>query len=138
MNPVDHPHGGGNHQHIGKKNCTMTMIWFNWLCRQGFYNFKIRCTRSKGGSHCCAENWSATWYAEGQGLRGGFTGFYALRRCWHCINVVPEGTQLRQTRIQTKVFHNQHEQCRNVPSGRYRRRVWRESAMFHRAPTQTI
>src|SRR5277367_4434748 len=76
MNPVDHPHGGGNHQHIGMKSssdfaCQTSDI----VCRQGFHNLKIRCTRSKGGSDCCSETWSVTWYTEGQGLRNGLNGF---------------------------------------------------------------
>ena len=25
MNPVDHPHGGGNHKHLGKPNCISRM-----------------------------------------------------------------------------------------------------------------
>lgn len=70
MNPVDHPHGGGNHQHIGKKRSARNgNIHSNMPCRQGFHDLKIRCTRSKGRSYCCSENWSVAWYSEDKGLR---------------------------------------------------------------------
>ena len=52
MNPVDHPHGGGNHQHIGKAST---------ISRYGVQ-------RSKGWSYRCPKNRSATRYSEDQGL----------------------------------------------------------------------
>ncbi len=110
MNPVDHPHGGGNHQHIGKKTCRMKIIWSDSLSRQGLHNFKIRGTGTKGGSYCCSENWFATWYTEGQGLRGCLKDFMHFGGVGIASDVVPEGTQLRQTRTQTIVFHERYEQ----------------------------
>jgi hypothetical protein len=121
MNPVDHPHGGGNHQHIGKQRALlMVRIRSNTSRRQGFYNLKICCTRSKGGSHCCSENWSATWYTEGQGLRGSLKGFHTLRRCWHCINVVPDGTEIRRNKdFRQMIFVSVMKNC-----DLYNRPVW--------------
>jgi hypothetical protein len=76
MNPVDHPHGGGNHQHIGmRRSSTCECRSSNIIYRQGFYDLKIRCARSKGGSHCCSEDGSIAWCTEGQGLRVGPNGF---------------------------------------------------------------
>jgi hypothetical protein len=97
MNPVDHPHGGGNHQHIGMGSlfdfeCQVSNI----LYRQGIYNLKICCTRSKGRLDCCSENWSITRYTEGQGLRCGLNGFPGIRMCWLCMNVLSDGAQLRR------------------------------------------
>lgn len=44
MNPVEHPHGGGSHQHIGHASTVR------------------RCpSRPEGWSHCCKEDWSSAW-----------------------------------------------------------------------------
>jgi hypothetical protein len=98
----------------------MVRIRSNTSRRQGFYNLKICCTRSKGGSHCCSENWSATWYTEGQGLRGSLKGFHTLRRCWHCINVVPDGTEIRRNKdFRQMIFVSVMKNC-----DLYNRPVW--------------
>jgi large subunit ribosomal protein L8e len=70
MNPVDHPHGGGNHQHIGHastmardssagKSSSTELVKGSSL---------IRFCRSKGRSHCCSSYWSSPWYQEAQGI----------------------------------------------------------------------
>lgn len=62
MNPVEHPHGGGNHQHIGKastvKRGTSAGRKVNHL------NFVILLSilliflySILGWSHCCQKNW---------------------------------------------------------------------------------
>jgi len=70
MNPVDHPHGGGNHQHIGKAST---------VSRQAVPGQKVGLIaarrvgtlRFSSGSHgiltgACVD-WSVAWYRQGQG-----------------------------------------------------------------------
>jgi hypothetical protein len=71
MNPVDHPHGGGNHQHIGKAST---------IARSAVPGQKVgliaaRRVRSFVSyfgllTKLCIINiidWSATWYSQSQG-----------------------------------------------------------------------
>jgi ribosomal protein L2 len=74
MNPVDHPHGGGNHQHIGHAS---TMARDSSAGKSSTNLVKgsslIRFYRSKGWSHCCSSYWSPPWYQEAQGINFYFT-----------------------------------------------------------------
>lgn len=72
MNPVDHPHGGGNHQHIGKASTIarsavpgqkVGLIAARRVCNIRVFPFE-----------CCGVNsillfldWSVAWYCQGQG-----------------------------------------------------------------------
>ena len=68
MNPVDHPHGGGNHQHIGKAST---------IARSAVPGQKVgliaaRRVRSFVSyfgllTKLCIIDWSVTWYSQGQG-----------------------------------------------------------------------
>ena len=71
MNPVDHPHGGGNHQHIGKAST---------IARSAVPGQKVgliaaRRVRSFVFYFCILTklciltliDWSATWYSQSQG-----------------------------------------------------------------------
>lgn len=68
MNPVDHPHGGGNHQHIGKAST---------IARSAVPGQKVgliaaRRVRSFVSyfgllTKFCIIDWSATWYSQSQG-----------------------------------------------------------------------
>jgi len=127
MNPVDHPHGGGNHQHIGKDmHSKYRRIISNIICRQGFHHFKICSTGSKGGSHCCSENWSVAGYAKGQGLRDGLTGFHTIRTYGLCVNVLADGVQLgrnREFKDRGDILALHH--CDNCSLGKvYRHTAW--------------
>ena len=79
MNPVDHPHGGGNHQHIGKAST---------IARSAVPGQKVgliaaRRVRSFVSyfgflTKLCIiilTDWSATWYSQSQG------GLNGTRRC---------------------------------------------------------
>jgi hypothetical protein len=71
MNPVDHPHGGGNHQHIGKAS---TISRYAVPGQKAGRKCSIKFARSKtsliaGFSHCCSSYWSAARYPEDQGLK---------------------------------------------------------------------
>ena len=70
MNPVDHPHGGGNHQHIGKAST---------VSRQAVPGQKVgliaarrvSTLRFSSWNHgvlidACVD-WSVAWYCQGQG-----------------------------------------------------------------------
>jgi len=70
MNPVDHPHGGGNHQHIGKAST---------VSRQAVPGQKVGLIAARRVSplrfssqnhgvliDACVD-WSVAWYCQGQG-----------------------------------------------------------------------
>ncbi len=66
IQPVDHPFGGGNHQHIGKPSTVSryappgrkVRFLFNYLMTLSF--------GCKGRSYCCSTNRSYTWYSSSQ------------------------------------------------------------------------
>ena len=70
MNPVDHPHGGGNHQHIGKAST---------IARSAVPGQKvglIAARRVRDFPNLCATSFtdgsgfpdrSAAWFGQGQG-----------------------------------------------------------------------
>ena len=68
MNPVDHPHGGGNHQHIGKASTIarsavpgqkVGLIAARRVCSFGSYFGLL--------TKLNIIDWSATWYSQSQG-----------------------------------------------------------------------
>ena len=82
MNPVDHPHGGGNHQHIGKAST---------ISRQAVPGQKVGLIAARRVSTLpfspqnlgvltgtCVD-WSIAWYRQGQGgIKGLFLRFSIL------------------------------------------------------------
>lgn len=76
MNPVDHPHGGGNHQHIGKAST---------IARSAVPGQKVGLIAARrvcvslslaGGPALicrCSLDWSPAWYGQGQGCLSGLT-----------------------------------------------------------------
>jgi hypothetical protein len=92
MNPVDHPHGGGNHQHIGhastmardssagKKKSSQTNRMNSVTHLLNYDPFH----RSKGRSHCCPSYWSPPWYQEAQGINHLY--HIVLLSCVHSPN----------------------------------------------------
>jgi hypothetical protein len=67
MNPVDHPHGGGNHQHIGKASTIarsavpgqkVGLIAARRVCEY----FTPECT----ASFMVSVDWSTSWFCQGQ------------------------------------------------------------------------
>jgi len=62
MNPVEHPHGGGNHQHIGKASTVKrgtsagrkVNLFLFFIILTTYYIFL---SFFLGWSHCCKENW---------------------------------------------------------------------------------
>jgi large subunit ribosomal protein L8e len=73
MNPVDHVHGGGNHQHIGKAST---------VSRYSVPGQKVGLIAARydpfflGMQVNCQTYWSSSWYKQGQG---------ELEYCLHCI-----------------------------------------------------
>lgn len=75
MNPVDHPHGGGNHQHIGKASTIarsavpgqkVGLIAARRVRTSPFFFFD---SFSQRVSLCT--DWSSPWFRQGQGgIRG--------------------------------------------------------------------
>ena len=60
MNPVDHPHGGGNHQASSVFNVWITLSDSFCLAHWSrLYHGSRRSRRSKSRSHCCQEDWSS-------------------------------------------------------------------------------
>lgn len=75
MNPVEHPHGGGNHQHIGKASTVkrgtpagrkVSFIFHRkFIMEYNYVFFKNENTLSTnlilhfflGRSYCCEKNW---------------------------------------------------------------------------------
>ncbi len=75
MNPVDHPHGGGNHQHIGKAST---------IARSAVPGQKVGLIAARRVrefsipeftvSFMVFVDWSASWFCQGQGVvESGFT-----------------------------------------------------------------
>jgi hypothetical protein len=85
MNPVEHPHGGGNHQHIGHastvkrdsppgKKVLIPSHTARHHCRSSF-RYTSTCFQlhmvsrefcAAGGSHCCSPHRSLAWYQPDQ------------------------------------------------------------------------
>lgn len=71
MNPVDHVRCLSNLEAAGDPltNCLSAPRWRKSpTYRKSFNDITVRCTRSKGRSHCGSENWSAAWDSKDQGL----------------------------------------------------------------------
>jgi large subunit ribosomal protein L8e len=70
MNPVDHPHGGGNHQHIGKASTiSRYAVPGQKAGRKYPSESDLRWTSLiTGFSYCRSSYWFAAWYPEDQGL----------------------------------------------------------------------
>ena len=77
MNPVDHPHGGGNHQHIGKAST---------ISRQAVPGQKVGLIaarrvrkllflRKTARTYHCSLDWSPSRYRQGQ---GGVDGYFVV------------------------------------------------------------
>lgn len=76
MNPVDHPHGGGNHQHIGKAST---------IARSAVPGQKVGLIAARRVRplvafvaifaliYRCRLDRSSAWYGQGQGCLGGLT-----------------------------------------------------------------
>lgn len=76
MNPVDHPHGGGNHQHIGKAST---------IARSAVPGQKVGLIAARRVRpfvafvaifaliYRCRLDWSSARYGQGQGRLGGLT-----------------------------------------------------------------
>ena len=67
MNPVDHPHGGGNHQHIGKAST---------VARSAVPGQKVGLIAARrvcnllswtGSFVHGSTDWSSPWFSQGQG-----------------------------------------------------------------------
>ena len=69
MNPVDHPHGGGNHQHIGHASTMARDAPAGILLSISFQSFPDPVIRSESRSHRCSSYWSTPWYCR-QGVEG--------------------------------------------------------------------
>jgi len=94
MNPVDHPHGGGNHQHIGHASTMARDAPAGILLSISFQSFPDPVIRSESRSHRCSSYWSSPWYCR-QGVEGlGGSGEGALvslcrllRAKWPCLRL---------------------------------------------------
>lgn len=82
MNPVDHPHGGGNHQHIGKASTISRYAVPGQKAGRKYPHTPDKCEAMMlmrlFYSHCCSSYWSAAWYPEDQGLDGFFWCSFAF------------------------------------------------------------
>ena len=82
MNPVDHPHGGGNHQHIGKASTISRYAvpgqkaGRKYTTRPGCSSFGLIVFPA---SYCCSPDWSATRYPEDKGLKVRQAGSWEFR-----------------------------------------------------------
>ena len=80
MNPVDHVHGGGNHQHIGKAST---------VSRYSVPGQKVGLIAARYPFFCYRHiliiqtYWSASWYQQDQGDLEWRVAFY-----WQCTSVV--------------------------------------------------
>ena len=70
MNPVDHPHGGGNHQHIGKASTINRYAAPGQKAGRKFTHAPsaLKMMLITFSSHRCPPYWFAAWYPEDQGL----------------------------------------------------------------------
>ncbi|OEH73560.1 60s ribosomal protein [Cyclospora cayetanensis] len=65
MNPVEHPHGGGNHQHIGHPSTvSRNAPPVQWA-------FTADLLMPEGGSYRCSPDGSAAWWSQGEAGRQG-------------------------------------------------------------------
>lgn len=80
MNPVDHPHGGGNHQHIGKASTIARsavpgqkagLIAARRVRSHSVFILRVWNSEYVG----LFSDWSAAWYRQGQ---GGVSESFAL------------------------------------------------------------
>ena len=70
MNPVDHPHGGGNHQHIGKASTIARSAVPGQkvgLIAARRVSFRVVAFDLCLHSDSYLSDWSSTWYSQGQG-----------------------------------------------------------------------
>lgn len=89
MNPVDHPHGGGNHQHIGKASTISRYASQGQKAGRKYPGIEI--VHNKMGtpltynpsSYCCPPYRSATRYPKDQGI-----GAVIKRWCGRCFSAV--------------------------------------------------
>ena len=82
MNPVDHPHGGGNHQHIGKAS-TIARSAVPGQKAGLIAARRVRCCASSpmhSKDSYSVSDWSTSWYCQGQ---GGVNGSLIS----HCISI---------------------------------------------------
>ena len=87
MNPVDHVRFLFNLEAAGDPltNCLSAPRWWKSpTYRKSFNDITVRCTRSKGRSHCGSENWSAAWYSKDQGLAVK-SGCFGKIMAWICF-----------------------------------------------------
>jgi hypothetical protein len=85
MNPVDHPHGGGNHQHIGKASTIARSAVpgqkVGLIAARRVRVISSALDRNNLLNRVCTD-WSAAWYCQGQGsLRINLGPFTIL----HCV-----------------------------------------------------
>jgi hypothetical protein len=69
MNPVDHPHGGGNHQHIGHASTMARDAPAGPLLIQPPVQWTDAQYRTESRSHCRSSYRSPSWY-RWQGVEG--------------------------------------------------------------------
>jgi len=73
MNPVDHPHGGGNHQHIGKASTISRYASQGQKAGRKYLSGRIPNGKEYQligpSSYCRSSYWSPPWYTKDQGLR---------------------------------------------------------------------
>lgn len=80
MNPVDHPHGGGNHQHIGKASTISRYAsqgqkaGRKYPRREIVHNKRRTPLTCAPSSYCCPSYRSATRYPKDQGINAGIKG----------------------------------------------------------------
>jgi len=75
MNPVDHPHGGGNHQHIGKASTISRYAVPGQKAGRKYSYAPYQCEMvliDALYSHCCSSYWFAAWYPKDQGVKRCF------------------------------------------------------------------
>lgn len=87
MNPVDHVRCLSNLEPAGDSltNCVSAPRWWqSSTYRKSFNDITVRCTRSKGRSHCRSENWSAAWYSKDQRLAVKL-GCFGEIMAWLCF-----------------------------------------------------
>jgi large subunit ribosomal protein L8e len=80
MNPVDHPHGGGNHQHIGKASTIARSAVpgqkAGLIAARRVRSYSMPILRIWDSKHADPfSDWSAARYRQGQ---GGVSGLFAL------------------------------------------------------------